>query len=107
MTNIADLGKSRKVGEIAMKLDIDVSEALTGLKAVQREARKATQSLAELKAEQERDNREVINELRDVQGADGNWNYSEYMRGLYNGLELASATIEGREPAYKDAVDNE
>lgn len=45
---------SKAVGSIRVKVDVDVSDALTGLKAVQREAKKATQSLAELKAEQER-----------------------------------------------------
>src|SRR5690625_2848445 len=44
---------------------------------------------------------DAINDMRDVQGQPGNWDDSEYMRGLYNGLELASATLEGREPVYK------
>lgn len=42
--------------------------------------------------------------LRDVhaiQGNDGNWDADEYMRGMFNGLELALAIFEGREPAYK------
>lgn len=38
-----------------------------------------------------------------VQGYDGNWNYDEYMRGMYNGLECALATLEGRDPEYKHA----
>jgi hypothetical protein len=38
--------KQKPVGEI--KVDIDVSDALKGLKAVQREARKATAALKEL-----------------------------------------------------------
>lgn len=33
-----------------VKIDIDISDALTGLKALQREARKATQALRELEA---------------------------------------------------------
>ncbi len=36
------------VGDLTLTLDIDVSEALTGLKAIQREARKATKALREL-----------------------------------------------------------
>src|SRR5690606_17891920 len=39
---------SRKV-----KIDVDVSEALTGLKAVTREAREATKALRELEAEKQ------------------------------------------------------
>lgn len=47
-------GKSKSVGS----LTVDVSEALTGLKAVQREAKKATQALRELEAEKKRQDEE-------------------------------------------------
>lgn len=53
MTNKAD-EKSREVGNLTVKVDVDVSEALTGLKALSREARKATQALAELRNEQDK-----------------------------------------------------
>lgn len=44
-----------------------------------------------------------IRDLRDVQGQDGTWNASGYMRGLYNGLELALSVLEGeREPQFRD-----
>ena len=46
-----------------------------------------------------------LKELLAVQGQDGNWNYCEYMRGMYNGMELAVALMEGREPNYRDASD--
>lgn len=39
-----------KAKPLTMKLDVDVSEALTGLKALQREAREATKALRELEA---------------------------------------------------------
>ncbi len=42
-----------------------------------------------------------LNEILKIQGLSGNWNTSEYMRGLYNGLELASCILEEREPNYK------
>ncbi|NYV67578.1 hypothetical protein HYI36_20070 [Bacillus sp. Gen3] len=42
--NMAD-NKSR---ELSIKVNVDISEALTGLKALQREAKKATQALREL-----------------------------------------------------------
>lgn len=45
---------------------------------------------------------EQLKELLKIQGYDGNWNYSEYMWGLYNGLELALATLEEREPVFKE-----
>ena len=38
--------------ELTVSLNVDVSEALTGLKAVHREAKKATQALRELEAAQ-------------------------------------------------------
>lgn len=45
--------QSREVGSLYVKVDIDVSEALTGLKAIQREAREATKALRELENAQE------------------------------------------------------
>lgn len=45
-----------------------------------------------------------IRQLRDVQGRDGTWNASGYMRGLYNGLELALSILEGeRDPQFRTA----
>lgn len=38
-----------------------------------------------------------------VQGYDGNWNYDEYMHGMYNGMELMLAFAERREPVFRDA----
>jgi hypothetical protein len=40
--------KSREISALHIKVNVDVSEALTGLKALQREAKKATQALREL-----------------------------------------------------------
>lgn len=40
-------------------------------------------------------------ELLEVQGADGNWNYDDYMCGMFNGMELAVATLEGRDPEFR------
>lgn len=44
---------------------------------------------------------EKVREQRNIQGQDGNWNYNEYMRGMYNGLETALATMQGREANFK------
>ncbi|SDW22789.1 hypothetical protein [Paenibacillus sp. PDC88] len=38
--------------DLTVRINVDVSEALTGLKAIQREAKKATQALRELEAAQ-------------------------------------------------------
>ncbi len=46
-----------------------------------------------------------INDLKTlltVQGKDGNWNYDEYMLGLYNGLEMAVSIWEHREPIFRN-----
>ncbi len=50
--------------------------------------------------------KDILNELKslvDVQGRNGNWNYDRYMHGMYNGMEVLLATIEKREPVFKDA----
>lgn len=36
--------------ELSVKINVDIAEALTGLKAIQREAKKAAQALRELEA---------------------------------------------------------
>jgi hypothetical protein len=48
--HMADFKQSREVGNLTVKLDVDASDAITALKAIQREARKATQALRELEA---------------------------------------------------------
>ena len=40
------------IGEINVKVNVEVAEAITGLKAIQREAKAATKALAELREEQ-------------------------------------------------------
>lgn len=48
----------------------------------------------------------MIEKLRDlikVQGEHGNWDYDAYMHGMYNGMELMLATLENREPQYREA----
>ena len=43
-----------------------------------------------------------LKDVHRVQGSDGNWNYDPYMHGLYNGLEMALAIMENREPVFRD-----
>ncbi|WP_439197323.1 hypothetical protein [Bacillus velezensis] len=45
-------GNIHATGDVSIKVDVEVSEAITGLKALQREAKAATQALAELREEQ-------------------------------------------------------
>lgn len=50
--------KKSSVGEL--KVNVDVSEAIKGLKAVQREAKKATAALKELEEETKKHNKNVL-----------------------------------------------
>jgi hypothetical protein len=43
-----------------------------------------------------------LKDLVKIQGRDGNWNYSEYMRGMFNGMEMMLAILEKREPNFRD-----
>ncbi|MGM7681793.1 hypothetical protein ACSVDA_06515 [Cytobacillus sp. Hm23] len=45
------MAQERKVGELSVKLNVDISEAITGLKMIQRKARKESQALRELEAQ--------------------------------------------------------
>jgi hypothetical protein len=52
-------------------------------------------------------NEELIRKMRmikEVQGEDGNWDMDEYMRGMYNGMELLMSIYENRDPDYRDPV---
>ncbi|MGF2820176.1 hypothetical protein ACQUF8_14480 [Bacillus subtilis] len=46
------MADKRVSDEISVKVNVEVSEAITGLKALQREAKAATKALAELREEQ-------------------------------------------------------
>jgi len=41
---------------------------------------------------------ESIKKMHKSLGEDGHWNYSDYTLGLFNGLELALAAMEDRNP---------
>lgn len=44
-----------------------------------------------------------LRELTTIQRASGNWNCDAYMHGMANGMELALAMMEDREPNYLEA----
>lgn len=46
-------------------------------------------------------------EMLDIQGQKGNYDYDEYMLGLYNGMEYVIALFETREPNYINGKDVE
>ena len=45
---------------------------------------------------------EKLKEVHHQQAQNGTWDYDPYMLGLYNGLELALAIMENREPLYRE-----
>lgn len=46
-------------------------------------------------------------EMLDIQGQKGNYDYDEYMLGLYNGMEYIISLFETREPNYISGKDVE
>lgn len=46
-------------------------------------------------------------EMLDIQGQKGNYDYDEYMLGVYNGMEYVIALFETREPNYINGKDVE
>lgn len=47
----------------------------------------------------------IANEMLDIQGQKGNYDYDEYMLGLYNGMEYIIALFETREPNFISSKD--
>ena len=47
----------------------------------------------------------IANEMLELQGRDGNYNYDSYMLGIYNGMEYIIALFETREPNYISGKD--
>jgi hypothetical protein len=43
----------------------------------------------------------TMREMLAVQGYEGNWNYDDYMCGMYNGMEYMLAMVERRYPAFR------
>ena len=44
-----------------------------------------------------------LKEMLEVQGRNGTWNYDPYFHGMYNGMEVMLAVLEGREPVFREA----
>lgn len=58
------------------------------------------------RAKKMKTNLEKLIEIRDIQCSEGNYDQSEYMRGLANGLILAVATMIDEAPVLKTQVTN-
>ena len=46
-----------------------------------------------------------LENLVDVQGQRGTWDTSQYMCGMFNGMELSLAILKDREPQYRSLKD--
>lgn len=66
-----------------------------------KELEKENQELKEQLEEYEQ-SLKISKEMLELQGQDGNYNYDNYMLGLYNGMEYIISLFEKREPIYKD-----
>lgn len=44
----------------------------------------------------------IANEMKDIQGQNGNYNFDSYMLGIYNGMEYVIALFEKREAKFID-----
>ena len=58
----------------------------------------------EYEADRRSDPISKLRNLRDIQGRKGNYDIDEYMRGLYNDLELSLSIFEDRGPDYKEHI---
>ncbi|MCY7794094.1 hypothetical protein MOB54_02480 [Bacillus spizizenii] len=72
------MADKRVSDEISVKVNVEVSEAITGLKALQREAKAATKALAEL-----RDYMEATGEVTLKNGAE----VAQSLRALFDRLD--------------------
>ncbi|TJZ71391.1 hypothetical protein FA037_05585 [Bacillus amyloliquefaciens] len=114
----------KAAGEINVKVSVEVSEAITGLKALQREAKAATQALAELREEQAKRKGapSTVHEeyIKNVKRLAGDW-YSEEFRlandiiygayssgaegDIYVGRAMGTSTsVRALEATFKDVV---
>ncbi len=79
----AEALKRKKAGELTVKINVDVSEALTGLKAVTREAREATKALRELEAAYDWRKRACDNITRAIEDAESSKSITDDIRRSY------------------------
>jgi hypothetical protein len=88
-------------GEAAKQAVQVIEDAKFGPGVIEGEASKqAVQVIEDAKFEK------AVRQLRDllrITGEDPATNTDQYHRGCYNGLELALATLENREPVYREA----
>ena len=84
--------------------DMSESELIDLIIELQEENSRYERENQKLKKQLEEWEQYLINakEMLNLQGHDGNYNYDNYMLGLYNGMEYVIALFEKRNPIYKD-----
>lgn len=89
-----------------MNLETELCNLLAKHCGEQGESEGAVETLERLLKEiiYNREHFEKLKDVKDVQCQEGNWTVSEYMRGLANGLILAVAILNEKDPVYFDAL---
>ena len=49
--------------------------------------------------------KQQLKKVKEISCSEGNWNYDPYMHGMANGLILALAIVENKDPVYLKAPD--
>lgn len=98
--------KKKQVNVGEFKVDIDCSEALIGLKAVQREARKVTQALKELEEQQKKNKRKVLHiKVNGILSGENAKKFGEtFRKNLEEGFLLTDDFVEGEVLEIDDIV---
>ncbi|MED0799328.1 hypothetical protein P4T18_18120 [Bacillus inaquosorum] len=97
------MADKRVSNEISVKVNVEVSEAITGLKALQREAKAATKALAELREEQvEFSVQEAARTLeKALENSNVGVDVSQLQEALYIVSSIESHRFSGREAGEK------
>jgi 23S rRNA G2069 N7-methylase RlmK/C1962 C5-methylase RlmI len=92
------MAEMRESNKLVVKVDVDVSDALKGLKALKREANKTLKALEKVREAQERD---IINFIANVtiQDAMDNEQFAERIR---KEIEERKKEIEERRKAFRE-----
>jgi hypothetical protein len=84
-----------------MKFEMADNQFLINILSDAREYRKLLKGTSKGVLIEHKKRMESANDLLKLQGQDGTWDEDEYLRGMYNGLELVISVLEGRMARYK------
>jgi hypothetical protein len=95
---MAETRESNKLDGLKVKVDIDVSDALKGLKALRREANKTLKALEKVREAQERD---IINFIANVTIQDA-MDSEQFVEKIRKEIEERKKEIEERRKAFRE-----